>query len=37
MLRMGAERMEAVAARLQHDSRKQKLIAETDQHNGSEE
>jgi hypothetical protein len=36
MLRMGAERMEAVEARLEQDLRKQGLIVETDQNNGTQ-
>src|SRR5271157_5255486 len=37
MLRMGAERMEAAEARLEQDLRKQGLIVETDQNNGTQE
>ena len=35
MPRMEAERMEAAEARLEQDLRKQGLIAETDQNNGT--
>jgi hypothetical protein len=37
MLRMGAERMEAAESRLEQDLRKQGLIGETDQNNGTQE
>jgi hypothetical protein len=37
MLRMGAERMEAAEARLEQDLRKQGLIVETEQNNGTQE
>ncbi|MGO9120992.1 MAG: hypothetical protein ACLQPD_25700 [Desulfomonilaceae bacterium] len=37
ILRMGAERMEAAEARLEQDLRKQGLIVETEQNNGTEE
>jgi hypothetical protein len=37
ILRMGAERMEAAEARLEQDLRKQGLIVETDQNNGTQE